>query len=214
MWSKLDALYVLAQQTQADARLNLVSASYPLTGTLRVGVSPLLLTFTPYVGFSGFSNTNQLDTGLNPGSVAGLNFVQNSANMGVWVYSVVSGAGLDIGSNVNDNNVLTAFSGSFYVRVNGTNSNDVPTPGTKGLFSGDRSSSASVVPYWNGVSQGTQTSPSAAIGNLYDFQIGNLLTNPVSHTLSEAHIGASLGSAGNLALYNRLRTYMTAVGVP
>jgi hypothetical protein len=35
-----------------------------------------------------------------------------------------------------------------------------------------------------------------------------------AQTLSAAFIGASLGAAGQLALYNRLRTYMTAVGVP
>jgi hypothetical protein len=35
-----------------------------------------------------------------------------------------------------------------------------------------------------------------------------------TQTLSAAFIGASLGAAGQLALYNRLRTYMTAVGVP
>ena len=42
---------------------------------------------------------------------------------------------------------------------------------------------------------------------------GGLLDQSID-TVSEAHIGGSLGSAGQLALYNRLRTYMTAVGVP
>ena len=52
VWAKLDALYVLAQQNQADARLNLVSASYPLTGSGLISGDPRVSTFTPYVGFT------------------------------------------------------------------------------------------------------------------------------------------------------------------
>ena len=34
-----------------------------------------------------------------------------------------------------------------------------------------------------------------------------------SQIVSGAFLGGSLGAAGNLAIYNRLRTYMTAVGL-
>ena len=46
VWAKLDALYVLAQQNQSDALLNLVGTSYPLTSAAGVPA------FTTYKGFS------------------------------------------------------------------------------------------------------------------------------------------------------------------
>ena len=64
VWAKLDALYVLAQQNQTDARLNLIGTSYSLTSGLFNDPSPRALTFTAYVGFSGF--VNGLDSGFNP----------------------------------------------------------------------------------------------------------------------------------------------------
>ena len=205
VWAQLDCLYVLAQQNATDARLNLVSASYPLTGTP---------TFTAYQGFSGFS-ASALNTGFNDSTATSPNYTLNSASMGVWVYSLIDGTGVDIGSDTSTDNILISFSGTSYTRINGVNSNSIPAPaaGSKGLFGGDRPSSANVIPYWNGVAQTTQASGSAAVVNA-NFAIGNIGGNSVAHTLSGAFIGASLGSAGQLALYTRLRTYMTAVGVP
>ena len=108
-------------------------------------------------------------------------------------------------------NILVSYSNTFYARINGS-AGGTSTPGTKGLYAGDRSSSANVVQYWNGASQGTQTSTSAAVLN-NSFIIGNApgAAFPTTNTLSAAFIGASLGAAGQLALYNRLRTYMDAV---
>ena len=53
VWSKLDALYVLAQQNATDAVLNLVGTNYPLTKG-----GPGTLTFTSYAGFSGFGSSD------------------------------------------------------------------------------------------------------------------------------------------------------------
>ena len=55
VWAKLDALYVLAQQNQTDALLNLVGTSYSLNavGLLRSA------TFTSYVGFGLFSGATR-----------------------------------------------------------------------------------------------------------------------------------------------------------
>ena len=112
---------------------------------------------------------------------------------------------------------------SFYARVNDNTATYVNTPGNKGLFVGDRPSSTNFIPYWNGLSQGTGSSTSAGVTNA-TFTIGQSQgylgqDDPAprigtAQTLSAAFIGASLGAAGQLALYNRLRTYMTAIGVP
>ena len=204
VWAKLDALYVLAQQTQADARLNLVSVSYPLTGTA---------TFTAYQGFSAFlTNGVLLDTGFNPSVAPSPNFTQNSANFGIWSYAVVNDLGAEIGIDTSITNILDDYSGTFYGRVNG-NGITIPVPGTKGLFVGDRATSSTATQFWNGASINSATDVSAALVSA-TFTIGGVGGYRTDQTLSEAHIGGSLGSAGNLALYNRLRTYLTSVGVP
>ena len=211
VWAKLDALYVLAQQNETDAQLNLIGTSYSLT------INAILerdISFTQYVGFSGFDNGLFINTHFNPTTATSPLYVQNSASLGVWSYANANTAGVDIGVDAAAANILVSYSNTFYARLNGS-AGGIPTPGTKGFYAGDRSSSANVVQYWNGASQGAQSSASAAVLNNF-FIIGNATGGafPTTNTLSAAFIGASLGAAGQLALYNRLRTYMTAVGVP
>jgi hypothetical protein len=94
--------------------------------------------------------------------------------------------------------------GKFYARINNPATGGITSPGTKGLFVAERPSSASVIPYWDGIAQATQSTTSQTPENS-TFVIGS--TNSfagTADTIAEAH----------LALYNRLRTYMTAVGVP
>ena len=219
VWAKLDALYVLAQQNATDSLLNLVGTSYSLT----VGFgSPV---FTTYVGYSFPTGGSYFDTNFNTSTAPSPKYTQNSASFGVWSYAVVTEnfAVMGNGAAGAASILYPSFSGSaFYARVNDSTAGSVPTPGSKGVFAGDRSSSANVVPYWNGVSQGAVTSTSGAPIN-GDFAIGSvgaaLLRGAASprttaQTLCAVFIGASLGASGQLALYTRLRTYMTSVGVP
>jgi hypothetical protein len=208
VWTKLDALYVLAQQTQADARLNLVSASYPLTGTP---------TFTAYQGFSAFASTSTLDTGFNPLTAPSPNYTQNSASLSVWPYAVVPDANPDIGTGASSI-IYDSNGGLFYGLANasgGGGSVNTATTATKGLFAAERRDATNNYLYQNGSPAGPLSFTSTA-GDNHSFWIGgsNGFGAAASTTLSAAHFGASLGSAGNLALYNRLRTYMTAIGVP
>jgi hypothetical protein len=207
----LDVLYIFAQQNSTDALLNLCGTSHAAT---TVGA----VTFTTYTGYSGFGggvSGKYLSTNYNA-STAGGNYAQNSGSIGVWPDAVFTEVSPLITDNGGDY-IYPAFTGNvFYARVNNGSTGSVPTPGlptTKGEFVGDRSSSASVVPYWDGIAQTAQTGTSSAPTNA-TMIIGSDGTNPgTNEVLSEAHIGASLGSL-NLAMYNRLRTYMTAVGVP
>ena len=215
VWSNLDCLYVLAQQNQTDAQLNLIGTSYNLTS---VGLLRSSVAFTSYVGFSGFSSGIYLTTSFNPATATSPKFVQNAASLGAWG-SGTSGEsqpimGNDGGAIAGLSHIYTDVSGSFYARVNGV-VGGVPSTGAAGLYVGDRSSSATAVPYYNGAAQTAQ----AATSNLPLNAIILIGTAPnvsggTGQTISAAFIGASLGSAGQLALYTRLRTYMTAVGVP
>ena len=89
VWANLDALYVLAQQNETDAKLNLVSASYPLAqvGAIRVDrPTPTIgqvSFFTTYVGFSALmSPAVYFNTGFNATTATSPHFsVQNSATL-------------------------------------------------------------------------------------------------------------------------------------
>ena len=206
VWAKLDALYVLAQQNRTDAMLNLVGTSYPLTlfGSFQ-GADPI---YSYQAGFSNFAN-GSLDSGFNAAIAPSPHYTQNNASLGIWSYAVVSEPNTQIttpsfGSHLYDN-----YPG-FYARINSPSIPSVPTTITKGLFVGDRPDASSVIPYQNGVAGSMQAGAASAPEN-GNFIIGG---QPTAQTLSAAFIGASLGAAGQLALYNRLRTYMTAVGVP
>ena len=210
VWAKLDALYVLAQQNQADALLNLIGMNYSLgtVGLLRT------IPFTSYVGF-GPSATSCLSTNFIPSSATTPNFILNSASYGVWGYAISPG-NVPYISNGNGNQAFVYTDNLFYARVNSPGSAGVSSSLSKGLLAGERADAANVYPYQNGVSAGPVASVSASV-DVNPFFIG---ANPgfpsvgANQIFSAAFIGASLGAAGQLALYNRLRTYMTAIGVP
>ena len=200
VWAKLDALYVLAQQNATDALLNLVGTNY--TATNSGGA-----TFVAYQGYHTFPAAG-LPTGFNP-TVGSPQYAQNSASAGVWAYSVAAESGEGIADDINLQIYVKYIDGNFYPRINNTSMGGLITPGTSGLYVADRSSSANVVPYWDGAAQTTVSGTSSALTSGV-FAIGKV----TNETICAAFIGASLGSAGQLALYTRLRTYMTAIGVP
>ena len=211
VWTKLDALYVLAQQNQTDARLNLIGTNYSLTGSA---------TFTSYQGFSAFP-TSGIDTGLNVISATSPHYTQNSASFGFWTYAVVVESVTQMGSGT-ISHIYNEYAGaSMYARINDGTVGNVIVNITKGLFTADRPSATNVYSYQNGAaSPGTPISSTSITPDNSNFTVGAVIgpaserSAPSAQTLSAAFIGASLGSAGQLALYTRLRTYMTAVGVP
>lgn len=202
----LDTLYVLAQQNQADAQLNLCGTSYSITtvGIIRT------VTFTSYKGFS-FSGASYLSTNFDATAATSPHFVQDNASFGLWAYAVVPENSWQMGDGyVNFIYDYYLDYTVFVARVNHTSAAGPPPPGTKGLFVGDRSTSTDIVPYWDGVAFTTQT----GVPSVAPVPTAFLIGAGSAQTISEAHIGGSLGATLNLALYNRLRTYMTAVGVP
>jgi hypothetical protein len=213
--STLDALYVLAQQNSTDALLNVCGSNYTAT----LSGSPI---FTTLKGFNGFTTSVFLRTNFNAATATSPNYVQNSANFGVWSYAVVSETVAAMGTSANgtagESNMFTDYSGTaFYGRINSSTgtAGSVPQPGSKGLFVSERTSSSSTTLYWDGASAGAVTDTSAPPESV-GFTIGWVSPNTTgsAQALSEAHVGAALGGTLNLALYTRLRTYMTAVGVP
>jgi hypothetical protein len=208
-WAKLDALYLLAQQTQADARLNLVSTSYPLVGTA---------TFVPYKGFSAFT-TPALDTGFNPGTAVGAHLQPSDGFIGAWSYAVPDWQTLQMGASTNTGGIAIAANyggGSQYYCYIGYATPPFNTPpNLPGFYSCDKGDASDVVLYYNNApsgptqAQGTAAFPSA---NMY---VGSAAFLAASvGIVSEVNFGAHVGAIGQAAFYARLRSYMTAVGAP
>ena len=227
VWSKLDCLYVLAQQNETDAKLNLIGTSYGLTqiGTIRLRPTPNIgtLIFTPYRGFNGFNTVGSyLDTGFNAAIAPSPKFTQNSANYGFWsLGGVTSESCPAFGNSANaisgESQIYNKFTdGTFYVRLNNPVAGGSSSPGIIGFFAGDRSTTTTIVPYFNSVAQPSQAATSQAVfsGTFTIGNVANAVNAGSSQQLSAAFIGASLGAVGQLALYNRLRTYTTAIGGP
>ena len=211
VWSKLDALYVLAQQTQADAKLNLIGTSYsPLTGATTA-------TFTAYKGFSAFSGADGLDTGFDPATAPSPHFTGTNANLGVWAYDAPDGGiYLAAGTGGGCSAISPSYGGNaYYSYISYAAANSFTPPRTAGWYSADKPTSSGSNGYYNAGLIGNDASGTAGPA-AYNMLIGTALDlpTPTAKTISAATFGASLGSAGQTALYNRLRTYMTSVGVP
>ena len=112
------------------------------------------------------------------------------------------------------NVIYNSYLGDFYLSLNCSAQPGVTTTISEGEFTGDRTNSTTIYLYQNGSASSAQTAESTSIlsGDFVIGQINNSIAT--GQLLSEAHIGASLGATLELALYKRLRTYMTAVGVP
>src|SRR5258706_1819329 len=224
VFSKFDALYIYATQTNGVALLSLVSASYNQTSH----GSP---TFTVDRGFTGVaaSTTVYLDTGFIPSTAPSPQFTQNSAHVSVWSVinvgavphapiGLVNGAiqGTLIYPETTDTNA--------YFRANSQNSTTACACGTPvGFYLASRNSSATITTGYKNGSLVETTNPDGAVS----VQTSNILTlaanitgsgtfgaDGSSHQLAEASLGSGMSGTDDTNFYNRLRTYMTTVGVP
>jgi hypothetical protein len=215
VWAKLDALYVFATQDTTNALLNLVSTNYTPT----VVVTP---TFTADRGYNGTdSGSSLLNTNFNPVTASSPKFTQNSAHLSGWsVTDLGSGAQGIIGnaSGASTSVLYPVNAGNTLYRINHTSQLSAANTSSAGFFLGNRSDANSIQGYKNGASVGTTTSATSAallndnmgvVGNRVDFNnFGS------KYQTAAASIGSSLTATEATNFYNRLRTYMTAMGVP
>lgn len=220
IWDKLDILRVYATQDSTTALLNLKSSSY--TGT--VHGSP---TFTADLGFTGSdgSSTIYIDSGFNP-STAGGNYTQNSAHISAWFINTAAhdppngySTGLGGGGLGTEAYVWPRYSvdGKSYCRINATDAGNPGTPaGYDGMFGGDRDDLNNIY-YRNATNFFSGTPLSKPLLNLKFYELGynnNGTANGSGSQQAMFSVGAHLSSAEWTSFYGRVRTYMTAVGVP
>lgn len=214
IWTKLDALYVMAAADSQAARLNWVSSSF----TLSAISAP---TFTADRGFTGDGASSYLDTGFDATAAPSPNFTLNSAHLGVYIETVRVGVsavqmGVSSNSGSKEDAIYGYFSdGNFYPRINSIGGG-VANSGSKGRLIASRTASSGTVAYRNGTSLGTVATVSDAIatGNVYigAENFGAVAGNYSSDLLGSASIGGGLSATDAANLDAALLVYLLAVG--
>lgn len=205
IWSKLDALHIMAAHDSQAARQNWIADTYNLSPVS----SP---TFTVDRGFTGDGIASTLNTSFNPATSGG-KFTQDSAHLGIWERTNLNTLTAAIGTNgaviVPRSNVDTLVH-----RVNAAASNALnPITDSRGHTVSNRSSSVLTTPYKNGVALLPASDASVALvsENIhYLSRAGTSIWR--ASQVSVGHFGQSLTSDEVLTLYNALQTYHTAVG--
>lgn len=209
VWSKLDHLLLLAAHDAQAARLNVKNPAQSATAVN----SP---TFTTDRGYTTNGTNSEIDTGFNTST--GTNFAQNSAYFGVYIRSADaasgnSSAGWFDGTDGVTLNVRDA-SNKLVGRANqATSMVSVSTVATTaGLSAVVRSASNSMGVRRNGASIDGAATASTALNNT-TLRLGrSSSTGYRSHEFSASAAGGYLTTTEETALYNRLQTYLTAVG--
>lgn len=221
VWPLLDVLHVYATQNSATALINLPSATYN-------GVAHGAPAFTADRGYTGVAGSTLVfvDPIFTPDYTTQA-YTLNGAHTSVWSVTDVaptvdSGVlGATDAAVVFWNSVINLrFSdGKFNARVNSEASSagaGVTVANTVGHFIANRSTSNDIQGYQNGLNILTTTSPSHAPNNSFYILAFNrgATANGAGNQLAMASIGGALDATKAGLFYARLRTYMTAVGVP
>lgn len=213
--AKLDRLWVFAQPTEALALVDVIS------GTTATAVN--VPTFTANVGYTGDGATSYIDTNYNP-NTQGVKYIRDSASVSGWCVtnraaSPICLTGAMDGTALSDLfTYLVAGNTGLFVRINSGGSVTLTNSGSRGFFTVNRSGAASCQGYYNGASLGTSADASSGVPNVNFWactgNLNNTLNGPSTDQIAAVAYGGSLTAGDAANLYARLRTYMTAVGVP
>lgn len=224
VFAKLDALWIYANANAGNAVLNVISTSYPCIAN----GSP---SFTPFQGYTGVdsSSTVYLDTQFNPFTASG-HYAQNGGNLSAWSNTAAQatatgGSILGLYNGSVSAQLLPYYSdGNSYFQLNTTSAPFAGALGTAlGHWMANRTTSLQITGYQNDssavVTSGGDTSGTMPNGNIYVLAqnlVGTGANFGGGRQLSMASVGGDLVTGGDLtgAYYTRLRTYMTAIGLP
>lgn len=201
VWTKLDALYVMAAADAQAAQRNWIANSFNLS--VAAG-SPV---FTADRGYATDGAASKLTTSFNPTTASSPKFVLDDASAHVWA--------LDLSANGRAGND-TARSGwgstpAHYSRANDGSTTTGNVTAAARLFSWARSAAAQYVQRVNGADFATVVVTSTALTNA-DFLIGETNGAFGAGPYCAYAFGSNLTTAETLALYQALLGYLTAVG--
>ncbi len=207
VFTKLDRLWVFAQATQALALSDLIA------GAVATNVNST--TFTANVGFTGDGAAMYIETNWNP-TVDAVNYAQNSASLFAWSNT---GGSIDktiVGwQNGHESIIPGGFGSNFFYALNSNNTNDAVGGITgAGLYAVSRHDATTIEAYKNGASVQTNAAQPSAAPNNHNFNVLQASLGFDTRQCCAAGWGGDLTGTDQSNLYTRLRTYMTAVGVP
>jgi len=207
IWDDLDVFWVLAAEAAQNGLINWITpGSFTLVA---VGVP----TFTVDRGYQGDGSTSRLNFAWSPGT-NGVKITQNDGSLWFWSRTDGQSASADMGRNAaggyrifarnaSDNLVGTVEGSASVTRAN--------TDGT-GLIGIQRPSSSIQRGWRNGVQVGADVaSTSAALSSGTGSLLGAQTADFSIRQQAAGAIGASL-TGKELAFYNILNTYLTAIG--
>ncbi|HYT40779.1 MAG TPA: hypothetical protein VEP90_00405 [Methylomirabilota bacterium] len=229
VWGVFDRFWLFGAENETAALLDLVN--------LQTAVKNGAPSFTVNQGYTGvdLSTTVYIDSSFNPATASGVNYLQTSAHVSVWVNTnVVSTNGA---SAIGIHNATTGIrslvnprdaADNLFCRANTNTGGPAGVSNTNavGFYISDVAggpTNATCTGYKNGsqvVQTTTQTSGSLAdlTGNVYILNCntvaGTAAQSGCGCQVTAASIGGHLTAAQVTSFYNRLRTYMTGIGVP
>jgi len=216
IWTDLDLLYVFAAHDAQAAILNWKAATFPI-------VSMLVPVFTVDRGYDFDGTTQYLRTTFIP-STNGVNYTINSASAFIWCRDNVAGGSgvISLGAqgaasarSLKINPRHTA--NQFFIALNSDTTAQIgAVTDSIGLTHIERSSSANVTVYKNGVNSVTSALVSTGTPQV-EIDLGALNANGTitgfdSRALAVMGLGKALGDTKATALYNALSTYLSAIG--
>lgn len=213
VWTKLDRLWPFAAENAASALTDLVADA-----SASAVSSP---TFTTDRGYAGNGSSAYIDSNFNAVTASSPNFTQNSSCFFAWNNTSGTDGGALAGLATTSlqaaaTRIFPEYTDTnMYWDLNITNGSSVSWDGRTGLYLLNRSASNAQLVEVNGSSANSNAAVSGALESInFSALLGSGGSNYSSRQVSCLGFGASLSSGERTALYNRLRTYMTAVGVP
>lgn len=203
VWSKLDALYLLAAADAQAARQNWIADLYNLTALS----SP---TFTADRGYTGDGASSYLATGALRNGLS--KFTLNSASIGVWERTDIEATNYAVGTATGAvGRIQTRAAGGAGGRLNGATGVAFVTGSSVGLLALDRPTSGTMRAVRNGVQAitGASTSGTVTADEFYLLRDG---ASYAARQIASSFIGSALSDAEHIALYNAINTYLQAVG--
>lgn len=210
VWTKLDVVRLYVAHDEITARHNLRDPAKHLA----------VPTASPSWSTSGYAtvaaSSQYVDEAFNP-TAASQQFARDSATLATWQTVAGSATNAAVGWNATGGSTINPRNGAsaLLARINQTTESTYGTVASRAGFSLiTRRGAAETEAYKDGVSVGTGTVASVAPVNA-TFSTGRVTAASFAGgTYGATIIGAGLTTEEQLALYNALRAYMTAWGIP
>ncbi len=213
---RIDYLHTYGTQNATAAVLNLINSSYTAT----VNGSPTFTADRGYTGTTG-STTIYIDTNFNPVTATTPWFTQSAASASFWAINNTfqNFAAMGAFTNTGTGTFLSPrlIDGNAYFRINAQAIAGVTNANSTGHYLANRNNASSQQGYKNGSNVQTDGTGVLSVfnGNFYAIAGNNQGTpNGSPWQLSMTHAGGPVSPADELALYNALRTFGTALGWP